>query len=65
MEGVFYVTRLKNNARYDAGKEFDIPDEADSGVLKDEEILLGYGKEGKEKHRSRRIECQFHYFPVH
>jgi hypothetical protein len=24
-------------------------------VLKDEEILLSYGKEGKEKHRSRRI----------
>jgi hypothetical protein len=54
-EGVFYVTRLKDNARYEAGKEFDIPDEADSGVLKDEEILLGYGKEGKEEHRSRRI----------
>jgi transposase len=54
-EGVFYVTRLKGNARYEAGKEFDIPDEADSGVLKDEEILLSYGKEGKEEHRSRRI----------
>jgi hypothetical protein len=54
-EGVFHVTRLKDNARYDAGKEFDIPDEADSGVLKDEEIVLGYGKEGKEEHRSRRI----------
>jgi hypothetical protein len=54
-EGVFYVTRLKDNARYSSGKEFDIPDKADSGVLKDEEILLYYGKDGKEKHRSRRI----------
>jgi transposase len=49
------VTRLKDNARYSSGKEFDIPDKADSGVLKDEEILLYYGKDGKEKHRSRRI----------
>jgi hypothetical protein len=54
-EGVFYVTRLKDNAKYDAGKEFDIPDGADSGVLKDEEITLYYGENGKLKHRSRRI----------
>jgi hypothetical protein len=54
-EGVFYVTRLKDNAKYEAGKEFEIPDEADSGVLKDEEIILCYGKAGNEKHRSRRI----------
>jgi hypothetical protein len=54
-EGVFYVTRLKDNAKYEVGKEFDIPDEADSGVLKDEEITLCYGKDGNEKHRSRRI----------
>jgi hypothetical protein len=54
-KGIFYVTRLKDNARYKVGKEFDIPDEADSGVLRDEEIVLSYGKEGKEEHRSRRI----------
>ncbi|GHT24862.1 hypothetical protein FACS189430_10570 [Bacteroidia bacterium] len=54
-EDVFYVTRLKDNAKYDAGEEYDIPDEADSGVLKDEEIVLYYGKDGKKKHRSRRI----------
>jgi hypothetical protein len=54
-EGVFYVTRLKEKSKYAVGKEFDIPDEADSGVLKDEEITLWYGKDGKEKHRSRRI----------
>jgi hypothetical protein len=54
-EGVFYVTRIKDNAKYDAGKEFDIPDGADSGLLKDEEIVLYYGENGKFKHRSRRI----------
>jgi hypothetical protein len=54
-EGVFYVTRLKDNAVYQAGEEFDIPDNADSGVLKDEEIMLKYGKNDEFKHRSRRI----------
>ena len=54
-EEVYYVTRLKDNAKYDIGKEFDIPDGADSGVLKDEEIVLHYGKDGQQTHRSRRI----------
>lgn len=54
-EEVFYVTRLKDNAVYEAGEEFDIPDDADSGVLKDEKITLSYGKDGKSKHSSRRI----------
>ena len=40
---IWYVTRLKDNAIYKARKEFDIPDDADSGVLKDEEIFLVYG----------------------
>ena len=31
---IWYVTRLKDNALYEAGKEFDIPDDAHSGVLK-------------------------------
>ena len=54
-EGFYYVTRLKDNAVYQSGEEFDIPDDADCGVLKDEEIILSYGKDGKEKHRCRRI----------
>jgi hypothetical protein len=54
-EGVFYVSRLKDNAKYKAIKEFDIPDEAESGVLKDEEIVLSYRKGARQKHRSRRI----------
>jgi len=54
-QSIWYVTRLKSNALYKARKEFDIPDEADSGVLKDEEIVLYYGKDKKEEHHSRRI----------
>jgi hypothetical protein len=54
-EGVFYVTRLKDNTGYDAGEEFDMPERADSGLLKDEEIVLYDGEKGKLKHRSRRI----------
>ena len=35
-EGVYFVTRQKSNALYEQGKEYDIPDKADSGVIKDE-----------------------------
>jgi hypothetical protein len=52
---IWYVTRLKDNALYEARKEFDIPDNADSGVLKDEEIILCYGDKKEQVHRSRRI----------
>lgn len=52
---IWYVTRLKDNALYQARKEFDIPDTADSGVLIDEEIVLLYGENKQNKHRARRI----------
>lgn len=52
---IWYVTRLKDNALYKARKEFDIPDNADSGVLKDEEVVLYYGENKKQEHRARRI----------
>jgi hypothetical protein len=54
-KSIWYVTSLKDNAIYEARKEFDIPDDADSGVLKDEEIVLSYGDKKKEKHIARRI----------
>lgn len=54
-KSIWYVTRLKGNALYKAGEEFDIPDTADSGVLKDEEIILNYGDKKQKEHRSRRI----------
>ncbi|KAA6336644.1 hypothetical protein EZS27_015221 [termite gut metagenome] len=56
-EGIFYVTRLKDNAIFANGEEFDIPDTADNGVLKDEEIMVCYGEKGEKKHRCRRIAC--------
>lgn len=53
--GIWYVTRLKDNAVYRPAEEFDIPEEVDSGVLKDEEIVLYYGHSKQQEHRSRRI----------
>jgi transposase len=52
---IWYVTRLKDNAIYNARKEYDIPDNADTGVLKDEEIILYYGDNKKQEHRARCI----------
>ena len=52
---IWYVTRLKDNTIYQPREEFDIPDNAHSGILKDEEIILYYGDKKKEEHRARRI----------
>lgn len=52
---IWYVTRLKDNTIYQPGEEFDIPDNAHSCVLKDEEITLYFGDKKKEEHRARRI----------
>jgi len=54
-DDIFYVTRLKDNAVYECGEEYDIPKNADDGILKDEEIILSYGEKGEKKHRCRRI----------
>lgn len=55
-EGVYFVTRQKSNALYEQGKEYDIPDKADSGVIKDEEIFLTYIQDKQEKKlKVRRI----------
>ena len=55
VKSIWYVTRLKDNALYKARKEFDIPDDSDSGVLKDEEVVLLYGRDKSEEHKARRI----------
>ena len=52
---IWYVTRLKDNALYQAKQEFDIPDDVHAGVLKDEEIELFYGENKQQIHRARRI----------
>jgi hypothetical protein len=46
---------LKENALYKASEEYDIPDEADSAVLKDEEIVLCYGENKKKELLACRI----------
>lgn len=54
--GIWFVTLQKENAVYQVGEEFDIPDNIDDGVLKDEEIMLTYKENGQEKQlRVRRI----------
>lgn len=52
---IWYVTRLKDNAVYEARKEYDLPDKTPSGILKDEKIVLYYGENKKKEHCTRRI----------
>jgi hypothetical protein len=52
---IWYVTLLKDNAQYECTEEYDIPDDAYDGVLKDEEIILFYSKNKELTHRARRI----------
>src|SRR5690606_7417470 len=53
--GIYYVNRLKDNAVYQAGMEYDLPEDAPSAVLKDEEVVLYYGEGKQQAHRTRRI----------
>jgi hypothetical protein len=52
---IWYVTRLKDNAVYEARKEYDLPEDSPSAVLKDEQVVLYYGDKKKEEHLTRRI----------
>ncbi len=56
-QGVFMVTRMKENGVYEQEAELDIPDECDDGVLKDEVITVDtVDSEGEpQKLRLRRI----------
>ncbi|WP_348062761.1 transposase [Gelidibacter sp.] len=40
LDGIYFVTRQKSNARYSSLEEFDIPYSVDAAVLKDEKITL-------------------------
>ena len=54
--GVWFVTLQKDNAIYQPGEEFDIPDTIDEGVIKDESIYLTYKEDGLKKQlKVRRI----------
>lgn len=39
-DSVYFVTRQKDNAAWQAGEEYDIGDSVDTGVLKDEQITV-------------------------
>jgi len=51
LDGIFFVTRQKDNAVWSSLKEFDISDETDSGVLKDEKIKVEKGGQSVELRR--------------
>ena len=40
LDEIYFVTRQKSNARYTSLEEFDIPDNVDDAVLKDEKITI-------------------------
>ncbi len=40
LDGIFFVTRLKNNAVYESLQEYDILDKIDNGVIRDEKIQV-------------------------
>lgn len=44
-EEIYFVTRIKSNAKYNSVNEYDIADDIDSGVIKDEKIEIANGKE--------------------
>ena len=46
---------MKSNAVYSSLEEFDIPDEADTGILKDEVIEVRYSSNKENTHKVRRI----------
>ncbi len=52
---IWYVTRMKDNALFEAKREYDIPDNADARILKDERIILKFGKKNELEHYARRI----------
>jgi hypothetical protein len=55
--GVWFVTLQKENAIYQIGEEYDIRNNIDEGVIKDEAIFLSYQENGQEKKiKLRRIE---------
>lgn len=53
LDDIYFVTRQKDNARYKSLEEFDIPDNVDDAVLKDERITLT--DKNKEEFQLRRI----------
>ena len=56
-QGVYFVTRLREDAKYRVETEREIPELHQQRILSDQEItLLGYGQLGEQGLRLRRIE---------
>jgi hypothetical protein len=54
--GIYFITRMKDNAIYEGMEEFDLPDDIDHEILKDETITLYYTVDrNKEPLKLRRI----------
>lgn len=54
--GIFFVSRMKNNAKFESLEEIELPEDRDHEILKDETITVQYTVD-KEKHplKLRRI----------
>jgi transposase len=53
---IYFITRMKDNAIYEGMGEFDLPDDKDHEILKDETITLYYTVDGnKQPLKLRRI----------
>ena len=54
--GIFFITRMKNNAKFENPEEVDLPQDKDQEILKDETITVHYTLD-KQKHpiKLRRI----------
>ena len=52
---ISYITKMKTNAVYQSQDEFDIPEQADTGILRDEKVVVLYGKTNDLRHTARRI----------
>lgn len=56
-QGVYFVTRLREDAKYRVERGRDIPEAHRARILRDEEItLLGYGQIGQDGLALRRVE---------
>ena len=47
--GIYFITRMKDNARYESIEEIDLPEDKDHEIIKDESITLEYTVNGKKE----------------
>ena len=60
-EGIYFVTRLKNNAKEAVLEEFELPEATPDEVIRDAKIALKYkDEEGNERQVALRLVSYFH-----